>query len=270
MRNTEYKTGLVYFAALLFLTLISGSLTMLLTQWNVREFHTLSGKITTSEEVVVGNLDGSPTSEIVWIVGGKKGDYRVLILNGVDGEVKWRSDPYFKIFSPTVKIADIDGDNRNELIFTAIATEQDAISMYVVSYQEGRFVETQRPRVSPEATTNGVTTPKTIQSPAPSQSDKKPPASTDVKMEVPPTLLPDNFSAVIPYSVSEKALVQIAIFGGTGEVVRTLLREDIQPGEYSKTWDGKDDEGKKLSVGTYFYKVTVGTNTFARKPIISR
>ena len=260
MGRIHLYSRLLLVAISVILIIITGSLTPLLSQWEVKDLHTLSGKITASDEVVVGNLAGGTTPDIVWVVSGKKGDDRLMILNGTDGEIKWKSNSYYKIFTSTVKIADVDGDGRNELLFTAIPTEDDAVTLYVVANKQGMYTQTPKP----QPTTSGSSSPNSN----PPPSDIKSVANMEQQPPpVPVQYLGDNVSASIPYSVKSKSVVEVEIFSGTGDIVRNLVKEETAPGDYTKTWDGRDENGKKLPVGTYFYKVTVGTTTQARKQV---
>lgn len=76
---------------------------------------------------------------------------------------------------------------------------------------------------------------------------------------------PFNPSTTIEYSVQKAEKVQIEIFNTLGQSVRTLVNESKSIGEYSITWDGKDDNGKRLATGTYFYQLRVGDFTSTKK-----
>jgi len=40
-----------------------------------------------------------------------------------------------------------------------------------------------------------------------------------------------------------------------GRLVRKLINEDLPAGDYSRTWDGIDDGGQRVSSGVYLVKV---------------
>jgi flagellar hook assembly protein FlgD len=42
-------------------------------------------------------------------------------------------------------------------------------------------------------------------------------------------------------------------------LVRTLKDEEMRLGNYQVIWDGKDDKGKEVASGIYFYKLTAGS-----------
>lgn len=64
-------------------------------------------------------------------------------------------------------------------------------------------------------------------------------------------------------------VLKLEIFDATGRVLRqiSLLPIDLSPGV---TWDGRDDEGKRVAPGVYFVRVKAGDFTATRKLIVVR
>lgn len=52
--------------------------------------------------------------------------------------------------------------------------------------------------------------------------------------------------------------VRVEIFDHVGKLVRTLVHEDLQTGNISIVWDGRDENGDMVSIGPYIYQVRVG------------
>ncbi|PIP12097.1 MAG: hypothetical protein COX49_07500, partial [bacterium (Candidatus Stahlbacteria) CG23_combo_of_CG06-09_8_20_14_all_40_9] len=44
-------------------------------------------------------------------------------------------------------------------------------------------------------------------------------------------------------------------YNNAGQLVRVLVDGEKEPGYYRVNWDGKDETGKKLPVGIYFYRM---------------
>ena len=68
---------------------------------------------------------------------------------------------------------------------------------------------------------------------------------------------PFNHSATIKYSVTKPCNVQIKIFNQLGQEVCTLINEHKPAGNHFVTWDGKDNSGKQVSSGIYFYNINI-------------
>jgi len=67
---------------------------------------------------------------------------------------------------------------------------------------------------------------------------------------------------------ADHSLTTVNVYNMRGQLVRRLL--DPQPilGEYSITWDGKNDQGEKLGAGIYFFKIKSGSYSATRKTIL--
>jgi len=86
---------------------------------------------------------------------------------------------------------------------------------------------------------------------------------------------PFNPETWIPYRLSEPANVTVTIYNMTGQVVRRLEFGNRMPGSYvdrSKAvhWDGKNQQGEKVSSGIYFYKLQAGREASVGKMTIAQ
>jgi hypothetical protein len=66
---------------------------------------------------------------------------------------------------------------------------------------------------------------------------------------------PFNNQTMIGYRLSTPSRVSLTIYNVLGQKVRTLVSDKMQHGMVSVAWDGKDDQGKDLSSGIYFYRL---------------
>ncbi len=66
---------------------------------------------------------------------------------------------------------------------------------------------------------------------------------------------PFNPETTIKYSIREKSKVSMTIFNNLGQKVRTLLNKNISAGQFAVSWNGLDDNGKKVPSGVYFYQM---------------
>ena len=67
---------------------------------------------------------------------------------------------------------------------------------------------------------------------------------------------PFNPITTISYSVKEPGKVRLEIFNIRGQLVRTLINEYHDTGNYKRVFDGEDSRGRILSSGVYFIKMT--------------
>ena len=51
--------------------------------------------------------------------------------------------------------------------------------------------------------------------------------------------------------------VEIHIYNTLGKLVRTIDEGANFPGQHTIIWDGKNDDGEKVSSGVYFYQLRV-------------
>ena len=53
-----------------------------------------------------------------------------------------------------------------------------------------------------------------------------------------------------------------------GQLVRTLVDRPSAGGRHAVAWDGKDDSGRALPSGAYYYRLTVGGEEEGAKRMI--
>ncbi|MCK5146103.1 S8 family serine peptidase [bacterium] len=66
---------------------------------------------------------------------------------------------------------------------------------------------------------------------------------------------PFNPSTVVSYTLPASADVKLSVFNTLGQRVRTLVEQCQAAGLKNVTWDGKDDAGKTVSGGLYFFRM---------------
>jgi hypothetical protein len=62
----------------------------------------------------------------------------------------------------------------------------------------------------------------------------------------------------------------LKIYNILGQLVRTLVDEDKLPGRYNIIWDGKDNSGKEVGSGIYFYQLRTKEYNTTRKMVLLR
>jgi len=79
---------------------------------------------------------------------------------------------------------------------------------------------------------------------------------------------PFNNQTVIKYTLSKPVEVSLTIYNILGQKVRTLIQDEKQSGTMSVAWNGKDDSGKEVSSGIYFYRLKAGEYSQTRRMIL--
>ncbi|MEO0184832.1 MAG: S8 family serine peptidase [candidate division WOR-3 bacterium] len=72
----------------------------------------------------------------------------------------------------------------------------------------------------------------------------------------------------INYTMPQTGHATLKIYNCLGQVVRTLIDGEQKPGFYTIIWDGKDDAGRRLSAGIYFYQFTADKFNDTKKAIL--
>ena len=60
------------------------------------------------------------------------------------------------------------------------------------------------------------------------------------------------------FSLQSAAFVKVSLYDAAGRRVRTLLDAAMSPGSYTATWDGRDDAGRPVAPGVYYYELRAG------------
>ncbi|MCB2231147.1 T9SS type A sorting domain-containing protein [bacterium] len=79
---------------------------------------------------------------------------------------------------------------------------------------------------------------------------------------------PFNPTTTIAYSIPNRSHVLIQVFNVTGQVVRTLVDEELTAGAHDVVWDGRSDQGMAVGSGVYLYRITADTYTAGRKMML--
>ncbi|MCK9996593.1 MAG: endonuclease [Candidatus Krumholzibacteria bacterium] len=78
---------------------------------------------------------------------------------------------------------------------------------------------------------------------------------------------PFNPMTTIDFSLTRSGPVQVVIFAIDGKVVRTLLNDNREAGDYHVRWNGMADTGSPVSSGAYFCRI-LGGGEIATKPLL--
>ncbi|MCD6177435.1 MAG: T9SS type A sorting domain-containing protein [Candidatus Cloacimonetes bacterium] len=80
---------------------------------------------------------------------------------------------------------------------------------------------------------------------------------------------PFNPETLISFSIVQtSSFVNLEIFNVKGQKVKTLVNEQLSSGFYTRVWDGKNDAGRSVTSGIYFYKMQNADYTKTMKMIL--
>ena len=76
---------------------------------------------------------------------------------------------------------------------------------------------------------------------------------------------PFNPSTTIAYAVPARGPVSVLIYDVKGRLVRTLIDEDHEPGNYTAVWNGRSGSGVEVASGIYFSEFRTGSESRVEK-----
>ncbi|MCF7815199.1 MAG: T9SS type A sorting domain-containing protein, partial [Candidatus Cloacimonetes bacterium] len=81
---------------------------------------------------------------------------------------------------------------------------------------------------------------------------------------------PFNPTTTIAFGLTQDETVALVIYNIKGEKVRTLVSGELEAGMHDVTWYGKDDSGKNVASGVYFYKMKADKYVQTKKMILMK
>lgn len=81
---------------------------------------------------------------------------------------------------------------------------------------------------------------------------------------------PFNSGTTITFDAPGLEQIQLTVFNVLGQKIRTLYAGVSLPGPNSVRWDGKDDGGRNVATGVYFYQLRTPTLVLTKKMVMVR
>ncbi len=108
-------------------------------------------------------------------------------------------------------------------------------------------------------------------------SFKDEPASKPVPVKLEVTNYPNPFKpsgagrspvTTISYSLPNESEISLTIYNIKGQKVKELINGKQPAGDYNVSWDGKDENGKPVGTGLYFYKLKTKDKELTKKMLL--
>lgn len=81
---------------------------------------------------------------------------------------------------------------------------------------------------------------------------------------------PFNPTTNIVFEIPQSEIVSLKIYNSNGELIKTLVNENLNAGRYEKLWNGKDNSGIASASGIYFYQLIAGGFNKSAKMILMK
>ena len=81
---------------------------------------------------------------------------------------------------------------------------------------------------------------------------------------------PFNPTTTIAFGLPEPSTVSLTIFSVDGRRVRTLVNDHREAGRFVVAWDGRDDQGRSVASGAYFYRLVAEKRTSTKKMVLMK
>jgi flagellar hook assembly protein FlgD len=79
---------------------------------------------------------------------------------------------------------------------------------------------------------------------------------------------PFNPETKISFSLPQDQEIELTVYNLKGQKVRTINAGITSSGEQSVVWNGKDDDGKHVGSGLYFYKLRTKDKVLTKKMLL--
>ncbi len=185
----------------------------------------------------------------------------------------WKGDLIVTLTSPTgvvVSLHNRSGSSSDDIIGnwpeTLVVDGPGDLNDFIGSLNEGDWVLTVSDNVgSDTGTLNSWGLNFTLPDPVSDAQDDLLPKVTRLGANVPN---PFNPFTTIAFDLAQPGHTRLSIFNIRGMLVNRLVDEPMVRGAHTIQWDGRDQSGKGVASGTYFYRLESGTVVTEKKMVL--
>jgi hypothetical protein len=77
-------------------------------------------------------------------------------------------------------------------------------------------------------------------------------------------------ATAIRFALAEPSPVRLLVFDAAGRAVRALVDGPVGAGARSVAWDGRDDAGRRVASGVYYYRLETASFSESRSMVLAR
>jgi len=81
---------------------------------------------------------------------------------------------------------------------------------------------------------------------------------------------PFNPSTTIAFSLPKRGKTRLCVYNLKGQLIRELVNEEQERGQYLAVWDGTDKKARQVSSGIYFAHLVSGTQNYIHRMILMK
>jgi flagellar hook assembly protein FlgD len=79
-----------------------------------------------------------------------------------------------------------------------------------------------------------------------------------------------NTSTAIGFQLSTASDIQLVIYNANGQLVRQVATGKFASGRHQVVWDGRDDHGRRVASGIYYYRMVAGALQSTKSMLLLR
>jgi len=98
--------------------------------------------------------------------------------------------------------------------------------------------------------------------------------------QTPPTVILDGINSIYPnpfnpnafinYGINREGLVDISVYNLRGQLIRNLLRDHLEVGNHTISWDGRTETGSICGSGIYLVRMSVGNRSYTHRVMLMK